>query len=366
MGGRADEFAEYFAARFDSARRIAYALCGNWTEAEEISQTAFVKLYTAWHRVRPETIDAYLRTILTRTFLDGRRRGRGRTRSMADVPDSEVPAEAERVDEREALLAALRAVPPRQRAVLVLRYLQDLSVEQTAATMRCSVGTVKGQTARGLDALRGAYPRYPEHAQPGLSGAAIPPVTAVRPALVDALNEVLPGDTVTVTFSSWLHDYQRTGTPLAEVVARIDDHGSARSRWRCGPTAEPRWPTPTSRRARTRCASRPSGEPVPTVRSCNWIRRTGRPGRRATRRPGPTPAVATSTRSPWTVATAPAARRRPSSPTAGCRSPRRSWARSPSGWRPSAEGVAVGGSDTRILNGGLTLSIPENMAASTP
>jgi hypothetical protein len=107
----------------------------------------------------------------------------------------------------------------------VLRYLQDLSVEQTAATMRCSVGTVKSQTARGLDALRGAYPRYPEHAQPGLSGAAIPPVTAVRPALVDALNEVLPGDTVTVTFSSWLHDYQRTGTPLAEVVVRIDDHG---------------------------------------------------------------------------------------------------------------------------------------------
>jgi RNA polymerase sigma-70 factor (sigma-E family) len=157
MGGRSDEFGEYFAARFDRARRIAYALCGNWAEAEEISQTAFVKLYSAWHKVRSDTTDAYLRTILTRTFLDGRRRGRGRTRPVADVPDSEVPDCSTRVDEREALLTALRAVPPRQRAVLVLRYLQDLSVEQTAVAMGCTVGTVKSQTARGLDTLRDAY-----------------------------------------------------------------------------------------------------------------------------------------------------------------------------------------------------------------
>ncbi len=139
------------------ARRIAYALCGNWNEAEEIAQTAFVRMYAHWSRVRPETAQAYLRTVLTRTFLDSRRRGRAREQAVAEVPDSPVASGEAQVDERNALFAALHGVPEGQRAVLVLRFVQDMSIEQVAQTLRCSAGTVKSQTSRGLAALRVAY-----------------------------------------------------------------------------------------------------------------------------------------------------------------------------------------------------------------
>lgn len=157
VSARQREFAEFFSARFDSARRIGYALCGDWGEAEEIAQAAFVRMYAHWGRVRTETADAYLRTVLTRIFLDSRRRGRARERAVAEVPDQPVPAGHEPTEERQLLLAALRRVPARQRAVLVLRFVQDLSVEQAAATLGCSTGTVKSQTARGLETLRQAY-----------------------------------------------------------------------------------------------------------------------------------------------------------------------------------------------------------------
>jgi RNA polymerase sigma-70 factor (sigma-E family) len=154
---RSEEFADFFAAWFMPARRIAYALCGNWNEAEEIAQTAFVRMYAHWNRVRPETAEAYLRTVVTRTFLDTRRRGRAREQAVAEVPDSPVASGEAQVDERHALFAALHKVPEGQRAVLVLRFVQDMSIEQVAQTLRCSTGTVKSQTSRGLAALRTAY-----------------------------------------------------------------------------------------------------------------------------------------------------------------------------------------------------------------
>ena len=156
MGRRQDEFAEFFTARFDFARRIGYALCGDWTEAEELAQTAFVRMYAHWGRVRTETADAYLRTVLTRAFLDTRRRGRAREQVMAEVPERAAP-DTGYDHERETLIAALASVPARQRAVLVLRFLQDLSIEQAASTLGCSTGTVKSQTTRGLANLRQAY-----------------------------------------------------------------------------------------------------------------------------------------------------------------------------------------------------------------
>lgn len=156
MRGRDQEFAEFFSARFDGARRIAYAMCGSWPDAEEIAQTAFVKLYARWPKVQIDTVDAYLRTILTRVFLDTKRRGRAREQSFAELPDSIAPSDAGPA-ERLALRAALLAVPPGQRAVLVLRFVADLSVEQVADTLGCSMGTVKSQTVRGLTALRAAY-----------------------------------------------------------------------------------------------------------------------------------------------------------------------------------------------------------------
>lgn len=156
MRGRDQEFADFFSARFDGARRIAYAMCGSWPDAEEIAQSAFVKLYARWSKIRIETVDAYLRTILTRVFLDTKRRGRAREQVMADLPDTVAPPDAGPA-ERMALRTALLSVPPGQRAVLVLRFVADLSVEQVAETLGCSTGTVKSQTARGLTTLRAAY-----------------------------------------------------------------------------------------------------------------------------------------------------------------------------------------------------------------
>jgi RNA polymerase sigma-70 factor (sigma-E family) len=154
--GRDQEFAEYFSARFAGARRIAYAMCGSWPDAEEIAQTAFVKIYARWPKIRIETADAYLRTVLTRTFLDTKRRGLAREQVVAELPETIAPPDAGPA-ERLALRAALLRVPPGQRAVLVLRFVADLSVEQVAKTLGCTTGTVKSQTARGLVALRAAY-----------------------------------------------------------------------------------------------------------------------------------------------------------------------------------------------------------------
>jgi RNA polymerase sigma-70 factor (sigma-E family) len=154
---RDDEFSLFFASRFDPARRTAHALCGDWVEAEEIAQHAFVRMYANWPKVRRETAEAYLRTVVTRVFLDSRRRGRRREQTVAEPPESAVPADTSGADERAPLLAALQHVPPRQRAVLVLRYVHDLSVDQVAEALRCSTGTVKSQTARGLQTLREAY-----------------------------------------------------------------------------------------------------------------------------------------------------------------------------------------------------------------
>ncbi|GAA2989962.1 SigE family RNA polymerase sigma factor [Actinokineospora diospyrosa] len=154
---RDEEFAEFFSARFDTYRRIAHALCGNWSVAEELAQESFVKVYARWPKVRIESADAYLRTVLTRAFLDTKRRGLAKEQSVAEVPDSPVGGESA-VAEQEVLRAALLGVPPGQRAVLVLRFVADLSVEEVAVALGCSVGTVKSQTARGLAALRAAYP----------------------------------------------------------------------------------------------------------------------------------------------------------------------------------------------------------------
>ncbi|MEU8260421.1 SigE family RNA polymerase sigma factor [Micromonospora sp. NPDC048999] len=155
MSDRDTAFAEYFAARSDAMRGTAYLLCGDWHRAEDLVQTAFTKLYLAWNRVsRHEVLDAYVRQILLRTFLDERRRGWWR-RERVGGEDAERPTPPESPENRLVMLQALGALPPRQRAVLVLRYWEDLSVEETAALLGCSPGTVKSQASRGLDNLRG-------------------------------------------------------------------------------------------------------------------------------------------------------------------------------------------------------------------
>ncbi len=154
------EFAEYFAARRDAVRRTAYMLCGDWHRADDLAQTAFVALHRKWRKVRDRgALDAYVRRTLVRAMIDESRRPWRRERHVAELPDAARPAAgdlADAVANRAALLDGLRRVPPRQRAVLVLRFLEGLDVAATAEALRCSEGTVKSQTARGLSALRDA------------------------------------------------------------------------------------------------------------------------------------------------------------------------------------------------------------------
>ncbi|WP_459706770.1 SigE family RNA polymerase sigma factor [Actinophytocola sp. KF-1] len=152
MGAR-DDFSEYFVARAHALRATAYLLCGDWHRAEDITQVAMTKLYLAWPRLREHGMDAYARKVVVRTFLaENRRLWRRREHLTESLPEP-VAAEGD-PDQRMLLEAALRTVPPRQRAVLVLRYWNDLSVEDTADVLECSAGTVKSQAARGIAALR--------------------------------------------------------------------------------------------------------------------------------------------------------------------------------------------------------------------
>lgn len=157
MTGPEREFAAFFAARFPRLRGLAYLLCGDWHRADDLAQLAFVRLASSWHRLRdPSAVDAYLRTCLLRAYLSDQRRARWRRESTAaDVPEvAGGPDPADAATDRIAVMRALAEVAPRQRAVLVCRYFEGLDVAATAAVLGCSEGTVKSQTARGLEALR--------------------------------------------------------------------------------------------------------------------------------------------------------------------------------------------------------------------
>jgi RNA polymerase sigma-70 factor (sigma-E family) len=151
------EFAEFFAARRDAVRRSAYLLCGDWHRADDFAQTAFVSLHRHWRRIRDKgALDAYVRRTLVRAVIDESRRPWRRERFTDEVPErtSGAPDVGDAVATRAALLGALRKVPPRQRAVLVLRFLEGLDVSGVAKALGCTEGTVKSQTARGLATLR--------------------------------------------------------------------------------------------------------------------------------------------------------------------------------------------------------------------
>jgi RNA polymerase sigma-70 factor (sigma-E family) len=146
-------YREYVSARLEPLRRTAYLLCGDWHTADDLVSVALTKLFRHWRRVSVmDNIDAYVRRMLLNGWLDERRRPWRREHSTGDMPDRAVvgPDSAQRL----ALMTYLNELPPRRRAVLVLRYFCDLSVEETAEAMSCSTGTVKSQTARALDTLR--------------------------------------------------------------------------------------------------------------------------------------------------------------------------------------------------------------------
>ena len=147
-------YREYVSGRLDQLRRTAYLLCGDWHTADDLVSTALVKLLRHWSRVSAmENIDAYARRVLLRAWLDERRRPWHREQFRAQVPDRAASPGYD-VADRLAVLELLAHLPARRRAVLVLRFFCDLSVEDTAEALGCATGTVKSQTARALDTLR--------------------------------------------------------------------------------------------------------------------------------------------------------------------------------------------------------------------
>lgn len=149
------EFKAYANARMRDLRRTAFLLCGDWHHADDVVQTVFTKLYVSWDKIqKQDRLDAYVHTMLVRATFDRRRRfGWRRELSSASPPDIPV-REGSNVEDRMLLFDALAKMPPRQRAVVVLRYWEDLDVAETAQVLHCSEGTVKSQSARGLAKLR--------------------------------------------------------------------------------------------------------------------------------------------------------------------------------------------------------------------
>ncbi|MEV8517538.1 SigE family RNA polymerase sigma factor [Dactylosporangium sp. NPDC051484] len=147
-------FREFVTARFDGLRSLAYLTCGDWHTAEDAVAASLAKLYVRWKKV--DTPLAYVRRAIVHALVDeSRRPWRRRERSAGHaLPELPGPDHADQVDERLRIRAALARMAPGQRAVLVLRYYEGLSVEETAEVLGRQPGTVKSQTARGLAALR--------------------------------------------------------------------------------------------------------------------------------------------------------------------------------------------------------------------
>lgn len=156
MSAISDEVDEFIVGASRSLLRTAYLLSGDHAEAEDVVQTALVKVWRNWSKVkaahRPEE---YARRVVVNEFLGSRRRHWWRESPMNQmVEHAAVPSDFRAVEDRADLRGALAALSPGQRAVLVLRYFDDLTERQTADALGISVGTVKSQCARALERLR--------------------------------------------------------------------------------------------------------------------------------------------------------------------------------------------------------------------
>jgi RNA polymerase sigma-70 factor (sigma-E family) len=148
-------FREYVKQRSPALLRSASLLTGDPATAEDLVQTALAKVWPRWTSIRADNPDAYVRRVMVTTFATWwRRRWRAEvpTGVVPDLPPGSGPWEA--IDSREVLRRSLAALPRRQRAVVVLRFYEDLSEAGAAEVLGCSVGTVKSQCARALAKLR--------------------------------------------------------------------------------------------------------------------------------------------------------------------------------------------------------------------
>lgn len=147
------DFESFVAARSAALWRSAYLLTGDPHRAEDLLQTALVKAWRRWDRIeRREAVESYVRAALVSTYTDWWRRKWNGEVPTGELPETAAPAASPEV--RRDVLAALALLPRGQRAVVVLRFFDDLTEAKTAAALGISVGTVKSQTARALATLR--------------------------------------------------------------------------------------------------------------------------------------------------------------------------------------------------------------------
>lgn len=150
-----EEFAQFVRSSSAGLTRTAWLLTGDWASAEDLVQSAFLKSWQRWSSVHRQTAEAYTRRVIMTTFLGWRRR-----RWVGEVAFGWLPDRAQARDlaadvaEHDAVTAALSHLPRQQRAVIVLRYFDDLSEQAIANALGCSVGAVKTHASRALRALR--------------------------------------------------------------------------------------------------------------------------------------------------------------------------------------------------------------------
>ncbi len=150
-----EEFGRFVAARGWALCRTAYLLTGDWQAGEDLVQEALTTTYLRRRRLRsPEALEPYARKVLVSLFLTSRRRRWHRELPFATVPDQASNGLLDVAEDRRGLWPALLALSAQQRAVLVLRYFEDLTEADIAAVLGCSPGAVKTHAARGLDRLR--------------------------------------------------------------------------------------------------------------------------------------------------------------------------------------------------------------------
>lgn len=154
MGSNVPEgFTEFVLARGPSLHRTAVLLTRNDASAQDLVQSALVKAWRSWSTIQTAH-EAYVRRIIVNEFATGwRRRWRGEL-PTASLPHPVSPDHGDRVAQHEMVMTALAQLPPRQRAIVVLRFFHDYTETRTAETLGISPGTVKSQTAKALATLR--------------------------------------------------------------------------------------------------------------------------------------------------------------------------------------------------------------------
>ena len=161
---RYDGFREFVVARRSALSRTAYLLTGDHAVAEDLLQASLVRIAAHWHRIGGGDPEAYLRRVMVNERTSRWRRRRyavevpTTTESLAALATTSGPDTADAVIRRATLAAALAQLPPRQRAVIVLRFFEDLSEAQAADVLGCAIGTVKSQTHLALAKLRALAP----------------------------------------------------------------------------------------------------------------------------------------------------------------------------------------------------------------